>query len=393
MWIRCKLSIMKKITLFYFLIIAFGTSYAQMSDIIVELKTDTTFEDFGFSIVKVMDERTSKNNIGFVSRGIGHNNTKVVLKDTSTAYLEQTINVLLPKKENNVQLVVIIRNIIVSENIGTMTQLGFCNTEIEFAIKKDTLLYSLGTFFSSISEKSNRVKYSHGQRVLLAIEDCIIQFSKTDWRNNEGKLTNNENNIKFDYKNLPPKGAYLNYNQMKRKTPFDNQDYEINLATKSKKITTYKINFKGLINPKLVQFVSDGKDLYVRTSQTHFIRSGSYGRYIYFQGRIPTTYGNINGRATANVISIQRDLIMGDVESLFFTALVHDTDSYSEVRINNKVIGVVIDTENGKVKFLSDMFLYRITKPYPLMLKEYRKSRRKPEDKRKVIVELNSKYK
>jgi hypothetical protein len=385
---------MKQVILF--LLITLSTfCFAQMPDIVVELNTDSSFTNYGFSCLKVLDERDSKDNIGYVSRGIGRNNSKLILQGDSTEFLIQTIKDLLPKEANKPELVLIIRNIIASENIGTQNQYGFCNTEIEFARQEDTSLYSLGTFYSSISEKSNKIKYTHGNRVLLALEKCFRKFNNSNWKSKDGELIDYTNNDTiFNYKEIPPKGAYYNYKELKRQAPFNSQDYQITLATKSKNHTKYKINFMESINPKFVKFVSDGKELYVRANQTHFIKSGSYGKYIYFQGRIQTVFGNPNYiKSITNTLVILRDLKMRPVENLFFTALISDPDSYGEIRIqNNKVIGVVIDTETGKVKLITDIYLYKITKKFPLMLKEYRKSKRRPDDKRKVIEALNSKF-
>ncbi|NQX99420.1 MAG: hypothetical protein HRT73_16310 [Flavobacteriales bacterium] len=369
-----------------------------MPDIMIELNPDIILKEFDFSIIKAIDKRASKDNVGYVSRGIGTNNTKVVLKDASTTYLENIIKKLLPKKENNSEIVLIIRNILISENIGTQNQYGYCNTEIEFARQVDTSLYSLGTFYASIFEKSNRVKYSHGKRLLRAFEDCFTQFYHSDWRNKDGTLIKfSTKESVFDYKALPPKGAYLNYNDMKRKVPFDTQDYKITLAKSSKKITSYKVEFKESVNSKIVQFISDGKNLYIRANQTQFIKSENYGKYIYFQGRIPTTYKNPNyGSHNATIISINgagaAGAIIGITASIFFTALANDSYSNKELSTNYSIKGVVIDTDLGEVKFVTDMYLHRITKSYPGMLTEYRKSKRKLDDKRKVIELLNSKF-
>ena len=385
---------MKQILLFLFISLSsFG--FCQMPDIIVELNTDSSFTNYDFSCLKVIDERASKDNIGYVSRGIGKNNSKLILKGESTKILIQTIKDLLPKRNNKPELILIVKNILASENIGTQNQYGFCNAEIEFARRKDTSLYSLGTFYSSISEKSNRIKYSHGNRVLLALEDCLMKFNNSDWKNKEGDLIDSsKKDTLFDYKSIPPKGAYFNYNRLKGKSAFNSEDYTITIATNSKNLTTYKINFMGLINPTLVKFVSDGKELYVRTDKTHFIKSGSFGKYIYFQGKIQTVFGNPSYiKSIENTLVIQKDLTMGTVENVFFTAIISDPDSYGEIRFQNyTVISVVIDTENSKVQFVSDIFLFKITKQFPLMLKEYRKSRRKPADKRKVIEALNRKF-
>ena len=65
---------------------------------------------------------------------------------------------------------------------------------------------------------------------------------------------------------------------------------------------------------------------------------------------------------------------------------------YHNQATNNTIKGVVLDTETDELKVVTDMFLHTLTKPYPLMLKEYRKSKRRPDDKRKVIEALNSKF-
>jgi len=60
--------------------------------------------------------------------------------------------------------------------------------------------------------------------------------------------------------------------------------------------------------------------------------------------------------------------------------------------VNIKVKGIVIDTDNGNLKFVTDKYLYGLIKEYPSILKEYRTSKRKLADKEKVIMQLNAKY-
>jgi hypothetical protein len=373
-----------------------------MPDIVVELNTHSSFTNYGFSYLKVLDERVSKDNIGYVSRRIGINNSKLILQGASTDFLIQTIKDLLPKEANKPELVLIIRNIISSENIGTQNQYGFCNTEIEFARKEDTSLYSLGTFYSSISEKSNKIKYTHGKRVVSSLKDCFNKFNSTNWKSKDGELIDYTNNDTiFNYKETPPKGAYYNYKELKRQAPFNSQDFDIQKANNSIKFTTYKINFNKQINSKIVGFVSDGNNIYMRINDTHFLKSESYGKYIFFRGRIPATpvntaIDNTNKRpqlgnevavvATAAIIIGITAGIMGG--GVFFIA----PTPYGNQATNNTIKGVVLDTETDELKVVTDMFLHTLTKPYPLMLKEYRKSKRRPDDKRKVIEALNSKF-
>jgi hypothetical protein len=374
-----------------------------MPDIVIELNTDSLLSEYGFYCSEIIDKRDSKNNIGYVSRGIGNNNTKIIFQEDSTKYLIKTLKNLLPKEETKPEIVLILKSIIASENIGTQNQYGFCNAEIEFAKQVDTSLYSLGTFYSSISEKSNRIKYTHGKRVLAALEDCLIQFNNSGWKDKDGKLSNSiiKDSI-FDYKSPPNKGAYFDYNKLKNKKPFDTQEYDYIIANNSKKFTTYKIDFKGFINPKLVQFVSDGENIYMRINEFLFLKSESYGKYIFFRGRVPTNPENhelnysdrkkISSSISNELIGTQiaAGLIIGLTAGL--TGGVFFYSGGDTPQTNTSIKGVVIDTETDELKFVTDMYLYRITKKFPALLKEYRKSKRKTEDKRSVIESLNSKF-
>lgn len=392
---------MKQLFIFIGLFYTFA-GCCQMRDIEITLNTDSAFIAYGFSCKEILDDRAIKDNIGYVSRGIGRNNSKLVLTGDSSEIFKQTFKNLRPKSDNKTELVLIIRNLIASENIGTQNQFGYCNAEIEFAKREDTALYSLGIFHSSITERSTRVKYTHGKRIVEALEECLEKFNESDWKNQATKLIDYPyKNIPFDYKNLPPKGVYLNYSNLKRKAPFNTSDFEIQKANNSIKFTTYKISFAKELNSKLIGFVSDGNDIYMRINETHFLKSESYGKYIFFRGKIPTTPGNtaidkserqshqgsdvVVIAAAAVIIGITAGIMGGG----FFIA---SPAPSGNTTTNMSIKGVVIDTETDELKVVTDMFLYRITKPYPLMLKAYRKSRRKPDDKRKVIDAINAKF-
>jgi len=356
--------------------------YSQGSEVIVELTPDSALKIIGFSSLRVVDARFSKDNIGYLSRGIGNNKKRVKFPNDFKKHLEETISFLLPDKKDKPKLVLIFRDLIVSENIGTQNQYGYCNMEIEFAKQVDTLLYSLGTIKANVNEKNFYINKTHGKRILMALEDCFRKFDKTKWKNSEGILIGDiNNNIVYDYKTIPPKGVYLSYNQMTRRSPLDSIGFEINQTRKSKKFVSYRIDFKKMVNPKLVQFVSDGRNIYMHANRTKFLRCGSYGKYIYFQGSVPIT------TKTDKVIHLYTGLgPVGLVGGLLFSATQDDSNT------NTTTKGVVIDTETGSLHIVTDNYLYKITKQFPLFLKEYRKSKRKLNDKLKVIIELNSKY-
>ncbi len=359
--------------------------YSQGNNISVELKPDTSLEGINFSCLKVLDGRYFKENIGFVTRGSGKNNTGVQLLGEFEEYLAETITKLLPRENEKPRLVLIIRDITISENIGTMTQIGFCNVEIEFTKQIDTVLYSLGIFHANMTENKSGIKYSHDKRILMGLEMCFRKFDKTDWIDNKGILIEDINRkTLFDFKIPPPKGAYISFNQMAKKTPLDSISFDIIQANKSKKYEVYSITTKKKINIEPVHFVSDGESIYLRVNRSQFIKSKSYGKYIYFEGRVTTTVKHENAaRAFGAGLAFGLGGIAGGV---IFSLATGATSNNSTLK------GVVLETETGNLKMVTDMYLHRITTPFPLMLKEYRKSKRKLTDKEKVITQLNTNF-
>jgi hypothetical protein len=376
---------MKK-TLLVLLSILVYLNISAQSSITIKLKPDTVLKGIQFSCLKVLDARDYKENIGYFTRGITHNGTQVKLPGEFNEYIEKTITELLPQE--NPKLVLIFRNFSVSENIGTQNQYGYCNIEIEFAREEDTALYSLGTFYANISEHANKIKYSHEKRILLGLEECFRKFDNSDWKNNNGTLIKEiKPELDYDYKTVPPAGVYFNYNQTLRKSPAE-FEFEIKLAKQSKDVTTYSIDFKNKVNLELILFVSDGKHIYMRANQTQFIRSGAYGKYIYFQGRVPIT---TNTEQSVYLVSLRGAgfgaLVGGIAGGLLFTIA-----SSNGTSTNTSTKGVILDTETGNLKVITDLYIYKITKDFPEIIKEYRHSNRKLADKEQVIINLNSKY-
>jgi len=297
----------------FLLILIFSLASRQFkaSDITVTLTPTSALSGIKFSSLKIIDDRIFKGNIGYVTRGkLVPNNKKIVFPEKFETYMEKTLNILLPKKKESNNLVLIFKRFTVSEKIGTLNQYGFFNIEIEFARQVDTLLYSLGTFNANISANNSRVKYTHAERILKGLVVCFRKFDKTEWKSNQGILIEKHHEtISYDYKSVLPKGVYLNYRQMIKKSPLDSINFEIKQVKQSKRYVAYEIDFKGKINSDLVNFVSDGTTIYIHANRNHFLKSKCYGKYIYFQGKvpIPTNTNNatlfpINDKITASVI-------------------------------------------------------------------------------------------
>lgn len=373
-----------RISILLIFISFFISKQTKANDITIELAVDSAIQEIDFSCLKVIDARFNKDNLGLITRGLKKNDSKIILPNEFSVYIKQTLDNLLAKDLNKPELVIIFRDIIISENIGTMNQYGYCNVEIEFARQENSLLYSLGTFNSCISENNNKVKYSHGNRLLQTLEDCFRKFNKTNWNSDKGILLGDlEKGIDFDYKTIPNKGIYLNFDQLTRNSPLTDLDFVINEAKETNKFISYNIDFKENINPELVQFVSDGTDVYMHAYSNQYLKSITYGKYIYFRGKFPSSS---NTDQTIFLVGMGAGLAGGLVGGLFFS-LVADVSN-----ANNSIKGVVINTGDGTLKVVTDYYIHEITKDYPDLFKEYRSSKRKLEDKETTLIKLNSKF-
>lgn len=386
---------MERIFFFLLLSLFYSNAFSQ-KEIFIDLKPDSAFRNIHFSYSKVIDARDNKTHIGLVTRGLGfvNNNTKVNFNKDFAEHIDETLVKLISKSKDTLGIIIIIRNLIISENIGTMSHYGYCNTEIEFAKYKDNRLYSLGTYLSSIIEKKSDIEGTHSQRIIKSFEECFMKFQNSNWENITGKLiqTFYQDSI-FDYKNVPPKGIYMTFNQMIRKTPFK-INYEIEISKTVKDNNVYQIVFKNNMNPDLVQFVSDGASLYLNIGNDNYLKAENFGKYIYFEGRVPIVIEHTNTYQPVYLVSFGGvgALIGSIVLSATANSIMASSYNSTTYTTNTSYKGAIFDTEKGNIRNVTERCLHDITKPYPELLKNYRKTNRKLEDKKQVVFELNTKY-
>jgi hypothetical protein len=362
---------MKKLALFIVLIISSWVGYSQNVVHIIRLNPDSALKNIRFFCLEVLDARTNKENIGFP---IGNANAVAQFEGSFVGHLKSTFDKILPQEEGKLGLVIIIRDLEISEKIEYSGKLGFCRVEIEFAKRVDTILYSLGVFDAHIIAKGTDITSGHEKRILLVLEECFRQLDETNWENaKEFIIEDIHHKMVYDYKSIPPKGAYLSYLQMARGIPTDSVELKIKQFNASKKNPTYSIKINKKDSPNQVLFVSDGENIYLRLDKYQFVKSRFYGKYIYFQGKLPSLIDPCMG--------VSFDLATG----LLGAALVSVGNSSS-------VAGIILETETGQLKGLTDYYIVSITKPYPEILKEYRASKRNLEAKENVIKQLNSKF-
>ena len=373
---------MKKLVLVVFLMIE-SIVYAQNVVHIIRLNPDSALKSIRFSCLEVLDARTNKENIGV---GIGKANAIAQFEGSFIEHLKTTLAKILPQEEGKLGLIVIIRDLEISEKTEGTSNQGFCRVEIEFAKKVDTLLHSLGIFDAHIVSKGSDITSSHDKRILLGLEECFRKLDETNWENAKEFIIEDINHQwVYDYKSIPPKGVYLSYQQMVRRTPLDSVELKIKQLNDSKKNPVYNVKINKTDNPKQIQFVSDGESIYIRSNRYQFIKSTLLGKYIYFRGKFQTRSNSEIDLATGAAY-VMAGVITGILAGIVIVPTGGESGS------NTPINGLVIETETGQLKGLTDFYIVNITKPFPEILKEYRASKRNLEAKENVIKQLNSKF-
>ncbi|MBV6483894.1 MAG: hypothetical protein KFKLKKLM_00355 [Flavobacteriales bacterium] len=370
---------MKKIVFLIFITIS-SIAYAQNIVHVIKLNPDSALKNRRFSCLEVMDARINKENIG---SAIGNANAIAQLAGDFVSHLTTTINKMLPQDEGKPRLIIIVRNLSISEKTESTEKLAFCKVEIEFAKKVDSTLYSLGVFDANIIGKGNDVTNFHDKRILLGLEECFKKLDETNWENaKEFIIEDIHHKLMYDFRKIPPKGVYSNYEQLIRGNMLDTTGLKIKPISDLKNNTDYNIKINKIDNPKNVQFVSDGENIYIRANRYYFKKSTIVGKYIYFRGKFQPTI-NTETDLTTGAAYVAAGIVTG-----ILTGIVLLPAGNSNAPIN----GLVLDTETGELKGLTDYYITNITKSYPEIFKEYRASKRNLEAKEMVIKKLNSKF-
>lgn len=378
---------MKKLIILAFLVVSCGVMYTQNVVHIVRLNTDSVLKDMRFFCADVVDARVNKGDvIGHVY--VGGAEATARFESGFTEHLKGALTKILPPEKDKLGLVLIIRDLQISEKQGAMTKLGFCRVEIEFAKRVDTLLYSLGIFDAHIFEKGSSITSGHESRILEGLEECCRKLDETNWENTEDIIIEDINHkLVYDYKSIPPKRVYMSFAQMLIGKPLEVEKLEIKQINQSKKNPVYGLKINNLDAPRDAIFVSDSENIYIRFSKFNFKKSTLVGKYIYFRGKFqPATNSEVDIAVAIGAAYVMAAVITGILTDVAVVSV--GGESANEPPIN----GLVLDTETGQLKGLTDYFIVNITKQYPEIFKEYRASKRNLEAKENVIKQLNSKF-
>ncbi|MEM1136384.1 MAG: hypothetical protein AAGI07_11145 [Bacteroidota bacterium] len=341
------------------------SAYSQGRVYLITLKPNQNIEK-EFYVSEVIDYRPNKENIGIAYKGLFNDKVPAKFGEDFEIHLTKTFKALLPRSETKIPLIVRVRKLFVSEQESHLYELGRCEVELEFLRRKDSALYTLGSFSSITEKKGLDLTDTHHKRIVEALIDCIDQFSNSDWTNRSGELVitdNKEIKYNFDAKIPLNQGLYLSFSSISDNTPINDIEYDIKLIKQTKKIERYQVYHKG--TKKRVKDIfgfSDGEFIYLNassfTSSNYYVKSKMIGRYIYFEDEFHLP---------------EMGLTLGIIGTLAST----------EYR------GIILDTKSGIIKVLTieDMKLFLSNEPE--LLARYKKSDKSIEIVREIISEMN----
>lgn len=354
---------MKKLITTILLLSLVNISFAQKKEYKVELNIDKAYFNADFRCAQVIDKRIIKNNIGFAQIGIGNRKVPVNLEGEFSIYLKEKINQLFFGEKEKRDIIFIFHDLNVSERTNLFSEKGICKMEIEFAEYRDSVLFSLGSFYYEIEKGSADVTVLHGKRIVECLINCIKPFYRSDWKNIQGESINLNKKIDYDFNTIPPKGLYSSFNKLGEKNPMDLGKYKLTRFTGSNKIEQYKVKDIEKENNNRIMFISDGANIYMHTSRycykRFYVKSKHIGKYIYFE-----------------------DKFTNPVAVFAFGAL--------GAAATNGRKGVILDTADGLVYVLTNKLVFNLIKDHEDIYQEFKLSKRKLKDREKAILRLNA---
>lgn len=349
------------------LLIAFA-SFGQNKVHFVEIKTKDVLSNFDYKIVRVIDNRLVKSNIGVAQKGI--NNKKVVAKFPKPfeLYMTSVLQSIISKKDNSKELILVFNELNVSEQTKAFSEIGQARVQMGFLKSVEGKLVLLGEFESQKESRGLDVTNKHDERILSAIKDCFDQFKQFADYESEGEPFELNQKLKLDYTKTLPKGLYATHTSLIQKKPSNLKNYILEKKG-TKKFPKYFL--KDSTNVKIkrrMAAISDGISIYIHASRysygSHYVKSKEAGRYIYFEDKF-------------YVPDLLAEVAFGLIA----------------VAAGNIGRGVILDTQTGLVHVLDDRVIFDILTDFPILKERYQQSNKSLSIMRGLIISVNKKIK
>ncbi|MEZ4885195.1 MAG: hypothetical protein R3E32_10750 [Chitinophagales bacterium] len=351
------------------LLFTISNVYAQKKAHIVKL--DPPFVkaiETDFYISKIIDNRTNKENIGVIQKGLGNKKVPANFEEDLSIHLLDFLKKLVQSSEDKTPLALQVNQLSIYERTSAFTEMGGCEVRLEFSKEENGQLISFGEFTAVVENKgTSDVTARHDERIIEALTTCINDFSKTDWKNTiPTTIAENDAiqaNYTYDYIVKPKKGLYRSFNAFLKNAPFDTSAYFFQPIKKKQRFERYQVYDNEEENRiKNLFGFSDGEHFYLSameyTTSYHFIKSQFIGRFIYFEDQIYSP-----GAAIA----------FGLIGAAAST----------------KHTGIVLDTQTGLTSIVNTKTIEALIESYPDLQKMYENSNKGIVAYRTIIEQLN----
>lgn len=314
-----------------------------------------------FYVVGVFDGRQFTDNIGTVQKGIAN---RPVLTRFGKPFLEETTQYLTaayPKKDGAYPVWVRINDLYISEYTDRNEETGYASVVMDVMTKKNDTLYIEGTFGGNIEGTAGDVTKTHPLRLRQALNKCLGLYEVALPEDKIHEVFTEEN-IKREIPLKPAEGAYSSYLDMVKNKPLGNGAYYL----KQDKDKYYVINKTNSQKCGNFYAYSDGENVYLNVSklakENYYAKTERVGDKYYIDNVAYNQY-----RAGLQVA-------------------MYMAGGYVAGSMVETTMPLLVDCYSGQPFFLSNSVIKTMLEPYPLLLQEYKKSKKQPEDIKRIVI-------
>ena len=372
---------MKKIAIGFCLLFCVVSLAQEKKVHLISLANEkNTAIDSDFYIEKIYDGRQVKENIGTVYVSLFNSKVSANFEKPFTEELQSLLAVLYPKKESKRAISIRINELYVTEssadndNNFKKIQIGSATIVLDIIEKKeDGIEYITGTFFSSKEDSRSDVTKKHAQLITLAIKNSFANYINTQDTYKIAIPFVSEESVNHDSINSEIKaGVYLNYKDVFNGKFLSLEDYTI---TKYKEGFCLLNNATGRVENGFYGF-SDGNNFYINLFQFSTVK-------FYLKTEILGVNYFINEVEERNLDFNSFYLAYGGMVAMgggLLPVLIFSGSGSSEP----KRIPLVIERITGMPTFLTDKYVINMLESNAVLLKEYKKTKRTPVDKKMI---------
>ena len=328
---------MIRFLLFFSLLFCFVSNAQNETRYFISLKNNANKKiESGFYIEKIYDGRQIKDNVGTVQRSVFNKKVLAVLEKPLTEELQNYLTICFPKEEGKKGLSIRVNEFYVSEHTTDNLETGYATVVFD-------------------------VTSGHEQRLIKAINTCFVDYVN---RNKKAELK-----IVFDpsmkmEKDLIPiynKGIYLNYVDVFYGSSNTLDNYTV---TKYKDKYCLLNNITGKVENGFYGF-NDGQNIYINLFHYSTVK-------VYAKTEIMGIYYFID-EVASNVFDYSELR-----EKFGLTAMFLFPD------LTEPKLPLLIDRFTGSPVFLTNSYMVNLLSPNTLLLKEYKRTQRTSEDKKRM---------